>query len=486
MPFEYIDEAPRKNKFQYIDEAPVDVPKEQGFSERLGTDIDQRAGNIERNVSQGVMGEITPLQQGVNIAGNFAGAGLDVLGNVIGSGARGVVSVTPEVIKRPIRDTAKYIAESPVGDAGRYLGRQASELSQQYPQTSEYFGNVLNLTAAAPAAQMTKTVATKTGKKVGEQAVKGLERLATPKQVIPNAEQFKAMGAATYKRASESGEVFSAKVADGFVDSIEASKPKKIGGAVETRLATDLERDVGKYKDLRGKNLDIDEIDIIDKDLSNLKDQAYSSGNYQLGNSLADMQNSLRGSVIDTPAGGLLKEARDTYRRKFQMDDIERIFRNAEGRPNEAAVIQTGFRNLANQARKKGSGYSKEQIKLIDKAAKGGASIDALKLASSRLIPIIAGTTGGAIPAVGGYMANIAAGAGATALQTAKGSKVAKSIAGETRVAGQPTLVNRAAQDLLKRVRDGKRLTPRELNRLTPREVDIIMRELNQLKNTKK
>lgn len=133
------------------------------------------------------------------------------------------------------------------------------------------------------------------------------------------------------------------------------------------------------------------------------------------------------------------------------MEDVERIFRNAEGRPNEAAIIQTGYRNLANQARKKGSGYTKDQIALMDKAARGGLSIDALKLLSSKLIPVVAGASGNLAGAGAAYMGNIAAGAGATALQTAKANKLAKSIVKDVRVQGEPTLINKVAAKLTKK-----------------------------------
>jgi hypothetical protein len=239
-------------------------------------------------------------------------------------------------------------------------------------------------------------------------------------------------------------------VTNKFVSAIESAKPRKIAGTVETDLSQALESGLGKYRKLLDKPLGIDEIDIIDKDLSNLKDQAYNAGKNQLGGELSNIQNALRGSVADSPSGAVLAEARDLYRRKYQMEDVERIFRNAEGRPNEAAVIQTGYRNLANQARKKGSGYNKEQIAIMDKAAKGGLDIDALKFASSKLIAGVAAATGGPVAGATAYMGNLAAGAGATALQTAKANRLAKSITKGITVEAEPTRLNRAAASLQK------------------------------------
>jgi len=259
------------------------------------------------------------------------------------------------------------------------------------------------------------------------------------------------MGVKAYEKARASGEVFDAgNVTNKFLDAIESAKPAKIGNEISTELADSLESSLGKYKALRNKPIDIKSVDVLDKELSNLKDQAYGANKNQLGIELSNIQNALRGSVADSPSGQTLAEARDLFRRKYQMEDVERIFRNAEGRPNEAAIIQTGYRNLANQARKKGSGYTKEQIALMDKAAKGGLSIDALKLASSKLIPVVAGASGNMAGAGAAYMGNLAAGAGATALQTAKANKLAKSITKGITVEAEPTLINRAAQRLTK------------------------------------
>lgn len=132
----------------------------QGFSQRLGADIDKRAENIMRNV---IDPKYTPLETGVNVAGNFAGAGYDVLGNAVGSAYRAL----PDV-EYGLGEAGQAIAESPVGDAGRYVGGKIGQVTQAYPQTSEYMGSLLNIAGIAPTAQVTKTAVVKSGDLVGQ------------------------------------------------------------------------------------------------------------------------------------------------------------------------------------------------------------------------------------------------------------------------------------------------------------------------------
>lgn len=419
------------------------------------TSRDKRIANVSTAIDEFKSGKTGRMQAGFRVLGQ----GLGVINDKIG-----------EAIPQTVKDAAGYAYSSardnptlgPALRVGEYgLGKAASaygDFAKNNPGRAldlSAAGNLVGLASLIVEGPRAVSAATDSVKlvspAVGKVAMKGVEKLATPARVMPNSEQLAGMGVKAYEKARASGEVFDAgNVTNKFVSAIESAKPRKIAGTVETDLSQALEANLGKYKNLANKPLGIDEIDIIDKDLSNLKDQAYNAGKNQLGSELSNIQNALRGAVADSPSGQTLAEARDLFRRKYQMEDVERIFRNAEGRPNEAAIIQTGYRNLANQARKKGSGYTKEQITLMDKAAKGGLSIDALKLMSSKLIPVVAGASGNVAGAGVAYMGNLAAGAGATALQTAKANKLAKSITKGITVEAEPTLVNRAAQKLTK------------------------------------
>lgn len=437
-------------------------PPADTFTSRLQADFQKRKDAMNQSADDYVSGKQGRGSTYLQTTGNIAGGALDAAGEAIKSG----YAALPDVIKPKLTDDGRAALETAkqgIGNAANYasdsaVGDVARQYAKEYPVAMKNLAATGNIAAIIPVGKVAQMVASPlvglAGKGVSKGAdalVSATEKLAIPKQVLPNSEQLADMGVKAYSAARASGEVFDSGVSGNFLSAIDKAKPSKIAGTVETDLSQALESGLGKYKELAGKPLSIDEIDIIDKDLGNLKDQAYSSGKNQLGSELANIQNSLRGSVADAPSGQVLANARDLYRRKYQMEDVERIFRNAEGRPNEAAVIQTGYRNLANQARKKGSGYTKEQVTLMDKAARGGMSIDALKLMSSKLIPAVTAASGNVAGAGVAYMGNLAAGAGATALQTAKANKLAKSIVGDIRVAGEPTMINRAAAKLTKK-----------------------------------
>jgi len=443
-------------------QAAFEAKKDPNFFQRVGQDYNNRDANLQKAQNEYIYGDRNLPRTALRVGGDIAGFAGDVGGEALKSVGTGLNNITFGGAGKVGNLALNSIAASPVGDALRYASNKYGAFEQAYPEAARDVssaGNILGLASAftpvkggvSAANLATEKAIVPAGRLAAQGTEQAINKLATPKMVMPNSEQLAEMGVKSYEAARKSGEVFDPRtVTNKFVGAIQSAKPSKVGGVVETELSKDLESALGKYKELANRPLSIDEVDIIDKDLGNLKDQAYSAGKNQFAGKLASIQNSLRGSVSESASGQTLAQATDMFRRKYQMEDVERIFRNAEGRPNEAAIIQTGYRNLANQARQKGSGYTKEQIKIMDRAAKGGLSIDALKLASSRLIPIAAGAAGGPVGAVGAYMGNVAAAAGATALQTAKANRLAKSITKGLTVPAEPTAVNRLAQKLQK------------------------------------
>lgn len=470
--------------------------KKKSFAQDVGSSFKKRQDMVTTIRDAYTSGEQSLPETALQMVGKgVAGLVNDVAGSTLAYGAS---AVTPDFIEEPIKqgigNAVSYISDSAAGDVLRDYAGSYGDFEKNNPRLSRNIDSVVNIgSIAAPFVPVKGTSVAgsvvdaagdtiEAGAKQATRAVQaGAERLAVPRQVMPNSEQLAAIGSKVFNVTRASGETFApASVANKFVLAIDNAKPKKIGGVVETDLSQSLESGLGKYRDIFNKPLGIDEVDIIDKDIGNLKDQAYSAGKNQLASEYASIQNALRQSVADSPAGQALAQGRDMFRRKYQMEDVERIFRNAEGRPNEAAIIQTGYRNLANQARKKGSGYTKEQIALMDKAAKGGFSIDALKLLSSKLIPVVAGASGNVAGAGVAYMGNLAAGAGATALQTAKANKLAKSITKGITVESEPTLVNRAAAKLVRQASTNP--TVGDMKRMTPEQAQAIFESIKRQK----
>lgn len=123
-----------------------------------------------------------------------------------------------------------------------------------------------------------------------------------------------------------------------------------------------------------------------------------------------------------------LNNARTLYAAQARMNTMQRIVDNAQYSDNPATAIKTGFKNLAKSLAVNPRGYSPEEIDAINNAAKTGIVTGALKLAGSRLAPLImggagyatGGPIGGAVAGAGDYMLSGAARTAANALQAGR------------------------------------------------------------------
>jgi GNAT superfamily N-acetyltransferase len=434
-----------------VSNTPTKLQPLEGFGVRMTQDYDKMLKGMEKATENDYSLAEQKLRQGVKGA-SFA---LNTLGNVIGSGARYVNDVIPEEIKllgkfeaeRLKNNPAIQAAKEPAMQGAQYAMNEYGEFAKENPRAAFNIETGFEGLGVVPVGKIVTA-----GKEVaGKKLASALEKMATPKKVMPDSEQFASMSKAAYDKALSSGEVFGAdNVANKFANAAAASKMDKIAGVMDREYAPEINRLMKKYESVRGNSLTIKDIDDLDKELTQLKHSANlgDKPNADLSEKLGDLQNTLRSSVMEAPSGSTLAEARRAWMQKKQMEDVEQIFRNANGRTNEAAIIQTGYRSLAKQARKRGSGWTKEQIAMMDKAAKGGLDVDALKFLSGRMIPAIAGGTGGMGAGAAAYLGNIAAGFGATALQTAKGRKLAESITKGMTVDAPPTRLNKMAQAL--------------------------------------
>ena len=155
---------------------------------------------------------------------------------------------------------------------------------------------------------------------------------------------------------------------------------------------------------------------------------------------LDDVVDSLGGQYLlkGTPSAiKALNEGRKYYAASARMRTTDRILETALQTDNPQTAIKTGFRNLAKQLRDNPRGWSKEEIKAVNHAARTGVLTGALKLAGSRIISTMTGAMGGAAAAgpfgAGAGAAVGAVGAtpfrmGANALQRMRGEGVNRAI----------------------------------------------------------
>lgn len=231
------------------------------------------------------------------------------------------------------------------------------------------------------------------------------------------ADDIKLMANAAYKKADETGGVLKGWFTNRFLDDIADIQPATIAGKkvpTDPKLAEALDY-INSFKNTR---LTLQDAQNLDEYLGEAIDDFTELGQVsKSGKKLLDIQSRFRNAIENADdtliEGGkegfkALKEGRALWSAQLKMRDIERIIQRAELTDNPATAIKTGFRNLLANA-KKSKGYTKDELRLIEKAAKTGVVTDLLKTGGSRLVPIIAGASGG------GVLGTAAAGAGAAA-----------------------------------------------------------------------
>lgn len=320
---------------------------------------------------------------------------------------------------------------------------------------------------------------------IGNVASAGLQRLAKPGTIQATSDDIRGLASQQYKLASDNGGVLKPEFTDKFLDVIEQAKPKTELGQMLSKndplvkLADDI---AGK----RGKALTLDEAQEFDELLGDLIDSHTELGRVtKQGKKLLDIQTQFRQSIdaasdADIEGGKqgfeALKEGRKLWSKAARLRDIEKIISRAEMTENPSTAIKTGFRTLASNPNRL-RGYSIEERKLIEKAAKSGVITDLARVAGSRLNPIIAGSTGGLGSAAAAQGLGMASRGAATKLQVNKADKVAAAIAGGLNKSKEPTALNKIAQSILQ----GIKPSVADINKMPPKQAKEV---INLIKKT--
>lgn len=278
----------------------------------------------------------------------------------------------------------------------------------------------------------------------------GLRRLNT-RTNIPNADEIRKRAGELYQAAERSGGVLKPQFTDKFVDTVERMKPQTdIGRIVGGDDA--FSKVVDRIGQIRGQPMTLRAAQELDELLGDAIDGFTEMGRVtKQGKKLLDIQSSLRNMIEDAGddvvVGGksgfdALKQARSLWSTSHRMNDIERIIQRAEQYDQPATAIKTGFRTLYNNPNKM-RGYSAAEKEAIKKAAESGVLTDLLRTAGSRLIPIVAGASGGGVgTTAAAQMGSMASRGAATRTQLGKANKVARAIAENSGLARQESRVN--------------------------------------------
>ena len=362
---------------------------------------------------------------------------LDELGRqaarTLRSGATGIASAldTPRIITDPLY-TAGYYGSKALGAEGAQdwfkqelarptYGQMAKdkidELTGGELKPHDKIEQISDIGSEFLASAMTPDVVTKGAKTISAM---------TDKAKLPSVDDIKAASQQMYDEVLNSGVVFGDDFSKGMAESTKKFLPKTkvqktvLSGSPATQYAS-------RFQKFSGKPMTIEDIDLIDKDLT---DEIYSLSISKPNEArkLSDIQDAFRESIGKQPVAKDLAKARDLWAQQAKMRDITKIMDNAALTDNPAKSIQTAFRGLLrNEKRMKG--FTQQERKLIGKAAKTGSVIDLMRVAGSRLNTIAMAAATGNIPlAAATFVGGTGARGIAETMQRAKGDNVLRAI----------------------------------------------------------
>jgi hypothetical protein len=257
------------------------------------------------------------------------------------------------------------------------------------------------------------------------------------KTLIPNSDKIKEAASGLYQKAEQFGGAYKAEFTNKFLQKAQKSLLSDDVLINEMKSNAPMRAAFEDLASFQNQPMTLNRAQALDEQLGNMIDGFVDvQGNLsKQGKKLLEVQRGFR-NLIETADDNLLeggregfealKEGRKLWAVSRRLADVERIIEGAEMYSVPATAIKTGFRRLANSS--KILGYSPEEAKAIERAAKTGVVTDVMATLGSRLLPIV-GMGGGPKGAALGIAASTAARAGATASQTGRANEAAKLIA---------------------------------------------------------
>lgn len=400
---------------------------------------------------------MAPNQRAEEMALQYAGTGLatlgDVAGTLVGAGAKTGYQALPGGVQETLEDVGMGILESKIGQLGIEALQKGGEVwegfKQENPRAGRNIEAIANIAMAIPTAKTVQVAG-----EVGEKAIKAgvpvlketAEQLATgakrvkgmlKRDPIKSALEIKKLSSAAYKAADDAGGTLKPQFTNKFLAKMESLAPQtEVGRLVAGDDA--FTQIVEKFSSIRNKPITLQAAQEVDELLGDAIDKYTELGKLtKEGKKLLEVQTSFRNMIGDAPVemieGGkegfdALKRARKLWSQSRKMEDIERIIQRASMTDNPATAIKTGFRNLYfSPGRMKG--FTPAEKKLISKAAQSGVVTDLFRTVGSRLVPIIAGTTGAGVgTTAAATAASTAARGAASRMQIGQAMKVAREI----------------------------------------------------------
>lgn len=259
---------------------------------------------------------------------------------------------------------------------------------------------------------MAPTGIAKTGEALGE-----FKNLISPVQSqISNT--LKPIANGYYNAARTSGGVMPAAEVDKWLNDISQYGQRKTllsGNPVSDYIQT-------AEKQLRGKDLPVNDLIDYDKELGDLVSNHYNS-NASASREFHKVQDSLRDFADNSSAAGTgdWGNALKSWSQGRKLDDISRMAIRAEASPNPSTAIQSAVRTMkGNPSRTRG--WDQDELAALDDAGRTGTATALAKLLGNRLGPIATGTTAALLGGSSGLGAGIE-GLGAAAVHSVVNEK---------------------------------------------------------------
>jgi len=258
------------------------------------------------------------------------------------------------------------------------------------------------------------------------------------REIVPNSDQLRQAGSNLYKQADQAGGVLTPQFTNEFVDEVQKLAPqteigKIVGGDSPFTQA------VARISAIKDKPITLQAAQEFDELLGDAIDGFVDQGKLtKQGVKLLDVQSKFRNMIEEAKPehfiGGkdgfdAVVQARKVWAASRRLADIERIVSRAEMMEQPATGIKSGFRTLYNNPSRM-RGFTATERNAIKKAAESGIVSDIIRTAGSRLVPIVAGASGGGLGATAAATAGSIAARGLGArMQIGKANQVADIIA---------------------------------------------------------
>ena len=418
--------------------------KKANFFQRVGNDYDKRVAIGQKSADEYVAGKQslpeTIAQQGLNMG---VALGSDVIGQGLVSAGRGLNNITFGGAGKAGQYVLDSVANSPLGDAGKYIGNAYSNFETESPRFARNVNAVGNLlgvagaftpikggVSAVGAAEKAAIASGKVAKQVGKEITDATVKIAP--NVSP--EIARKAGGQLLEKAKQSGALIPAEKATEFIDNLNTTIKPTSEWAGAIKQATPIDDFLKNLETLRNKPMSLDDAMQLDSELGKFahSPQNFVNGKYSpAGTDALKMQKSLSemidnaDDVIDPSALVDWKNGKKQWAASIRANKINNIIDNSQYFDHPATSIRVGMRGIVKN-KNEFARYSKEEQKLIRRAAETGIVTDTLRLGASGLGPIISGVVGGTAGAAFGGPVGAAVGAAmasAPAMALREGSK---------------------------------------------------------------